>query len=527
MSSQTSKQISYVVAQQFKEGFYEPSPTLGYVFIGKHTPYTDEATPSSINDTLYDEKATWDSMYAAKRITGNDVELVIPKVTWTSNTKYKQHDDKISIRDLIEPDLAANVKPFYVFTSQRNVYKCLSNNASANSTVEPFGDYTSSNGNIATSDGYLWKYMYNVKPSNKFLGDLWIPVPDSTSLLDYSVSPLGVIDGELAAITVTNKGTGYYENKIQVLNQFGPGNTTLVLANVTNVAANMFVSGTGLAPQTYIIQSQVYPGNGVSAIDLSIATIGSGGANTTANQLTLTTRVYVEGDGTSIVATPTVSVGDVANANISKVTVSTIGQGYSRANAFVYGTGIGATLRTILDPKYGHAHNPAKELGANSVMVTVRIGEIDTTEGGRIPANITFRQYGIFVDPHKYGQLNVVSPTSANSVVTQATLIDLVTGPAYYQDEFVYQGVSPNTATAYGYALDQPTANKLRLTSVTGNFTVGAPLIGVSSGSSRLIINSTPPDFEPYSGPILHTENVTKVTRADGQAENIKLIVRL
>ena len=527
MSSQTSKQISYVVAQQFKEGFYEPSPTLGYVFVGKHIAYADEATPSSVSDTIYDEKSTWDNMYAAKRVTGNDVELVIPKVTWTSNTKYKQHDDKIAIRDLIEPDLAANVKPFYVYTSQRNVYKCLSNNASANSTVEPFGDYTSSNGNIATSDGYIWKYMYNVKPSNRFLSDTWIPVPDSTNLLDYSVSSIGVIDGELASIIVTNRGTGYYENKITVLNQFGPGNTTLILANVTNVTANMYVSGVGLAPQTYIVQRQIYPGNGVSSIDLSTATIAAGGANTTANQLTLTTRVYVDGDGTSIVASPVVSAGDVANANISKVTVSTIGRGYSRANAYVYGTGTGAVLRPILDPKYGHAYNPAKELGANSVMVTVRMGEIETTEGGKIPANTTFRQYGMFVDPHKYRQSNVVSPTSANSVITQATLVNLVTGSNYYQDEFIYQGVSPSTATAYGYALDQPTATTLRLTNVVGSLIVGSPLIGASSGSSRLVISSTPPDFEPYSGAILHTESVTKVTRADGQAENIKLIVRL
>jgi len=50
----------------------------------------------------------------------------------------------------------------YVMTSARNVYKCLSNNNSALSTVEPTGDYTSSNGNIATSDGYIWKYMYNI-----------------------------------------------------------------------------------------------------------------------------------------------------------------------------------------------------------------------------------------------------------------------------------------------------------------------------------------------------------------------------
>jgi hypothetical protein len=531
MPSQTSKQISYIVAQQFKEGFYEPSPTLGYVFIGNHVRYADETTPTNIEDTIHDEKTTWDNMFAAKRITGNDVELVIPKVTWTADTKYKQYDDRVSITDLIEANNSLNVKPFYVYTSQRSVYKCLSNNASGVSTVEPFGDYTSSNGNIATSDGYLWKYMYSVKPSNRFLTDDWIPVPDSTSQLDYSVSPIGVVDGELASIIVTNPGSGYIESKISVIPQFVAGQTNLILANTIGVAANMFISGTGLAPQTYILQRQTYPGNGVSAIDISTATIAAGGANTTANQLTLTTRVYVDGDGTSIVPTPTLTIAaDSANAqqaNISKVTVSTIGTGYSQANAFVYGTGTGATLRAILDPKYGHGYNPAKELGANSVMVTVKMGEIETTEGGKIPANTTFRQYGIFVDPHKYGEANVVTPANAASVVAQSTLVNLVTGADYYLDEFVYQGVSASTATAYGYILDQPTTTKIRITNTFGNFITGAPLIGVDSGTSRLIISAITPEFQPYSGPILHTENVTKITRTDGQAENIKLIVRL
>ena len=36
----------------------------------------------------------------------------------------------------------------------------------------------------------------------------------------------------------------------------------------------------------------------------------------------------------------------------------------------------------------------------------------------------------------------------------------------------------------------------------------------------------TNPEFQPYTGDIVHVENVLKVSREDGQAENIKFVVR-
>jgi hypothetical protein len=359
--------------------------------------------------------------------------------------------------------------------------------------------------------------MFNVKPSNKFLTNTWIPTPTSTAQIDYGVNVIDVIDGELSTIVVTNSGSGYYENNVSATLSFATGCSILTLANTTNVAANMTVTGTGITPGTYISSVDV-PNN---KITLSTSTTAAGGGNTSANQLSLTTRVYVDGDGTSVAATPVVN----AAGYVTKVTVSTIGIGYSRANAFVYGTGSSATLRCILDPKYGHAYNPARELGANNVMVAVKIGEIDSSENGKISANTTFRQYGIFVDPHKYADANVVTQANANSVVALTTDISVDTGVAYTLDEFVYQGTSPATASAYGFVVDQ-SSNVIKLTNVKGSFSTGSSLVGATSGTSRLIIGSGTPEFQPYSGDILYTENTVKTTRADGQAENIRLIVR-
>jgi len=516
----TTKKLAFNAAEQFKESFTEASPTIGYVFVGNHLAYANESSPDSIVDTIVDEKDTWDNMIAAKRITGNDVELVVPKVTWTANTKYRQYDDTIAVSDLLSSNTSQNLKPMYTFTSARNVYKCLSNNASANSTVEPSGDYTSSNGNIATADGYIWKYMYNIKPSNKFLSDTWIPTPVSTRQLDYSVSDLGVVDGELTTIVVVNRGSGYYHNNVTVAS-YATGCTILTLANTTNVVANMAVSGLGIPAQTYISSLDI-PNN---KITLSRAVTANGGG-TAANQLSIITRIYIDGDGIGAVATP--SLSGSTTGNLSKVTITTIGTGYSRANAYVYGTGTGANtanVRCIISPKFGHAYNPAKELGGSNLMVSSRIGEIDSTELGKISANTTFRQLGIVINPHKYGESSVITNGNANSVISQTTDLTIVSGASYALDEYVYQGVAANNASAYGHVIDQST-NTVKLTHVHGIFTTGLSLTGANSGTSRIVVRGSNPEFEPYTGDVLYTENAVKTTRTEGQAENIKLIVR-
>ena len=168
----TSKKLAFSSAEQFKESFAEPNPTVGYLFIGNHLPYENEDVPASISDNIADEKTIWDNMYAARRVTGFDVELVIPRYTWAANSVYRHYDDKVDLDSLVSSN--ANVafsgigyyeneeygnKPMYVMNSERNVYICLDNAENANSTVEPSGKNLSSNGNIQTADGYIWKYL--------------------------------------------------------------------------------------------------------------------------------------------------------------------------------------------------------------------------------------------------------------------------------------------------------------------------------------------------------------------------------
>jgi len=510
----TSKKLSFNNAEQFKESFFEPEPaTVGYVFIGNHVPYANESNVSSIIDSTFDEKSVWDNMFAAKKITGNDVELVIPRVNWTANTKYKQFDDRIAIDDLLTGNTTLNVKPMYIFTTERNVYKCLSNNSSANSTVEPTGDYTTANGTITTADGFIWKYLYNVKPSNRFLTSEWVPAPISTNKLDYNVSSAGVIDGEVTTIIVTNGGTGY-TNPTIATSAFGTGVTTITLANTTNVAANMIVSGTGIASGTLVSSVDVIN----STIVLNTATTANGGG--TGNNVTFTTRVYIEGDGAGLQAS-----ASIVNKQISKVTVDVTGERYSFANATIYGSGTGANTRVVLPPKFGHGFNPAKELDATNVMVSERIGSVDSTENGLISTSTSFRQYGLLRDPYKYGNTSPVISSNANTVISQTTNLTLIAGTNFELNEFVYQGVSANNAFFYGFVNAQ-SSNEVRLTKVRGTVSVGGLLIGANSGITRTVVRKFDPEFQPYTGDILYVENTQKIQRADGQAENVKFVIR-
>ena len=503
-----------------------------YITIGNHVPYANEAEPNIVVDTVSEEKQTWDNMFAAKRVTGNDVDFVIPRVDWSADTTYRQYDDTIEISDLVSTDNSQSLKPFYVITSARNVYKCLSNNSSANSTVEPTGDYTTSNGNIATADGYIWKYLYNIKPSNKFFNGDFMPAPSSVQDLDFNVDVSGVVEGELTTIVVTNSGTNYRQASNIIVDGFTAGQTSLKLANTSltlgifSVATlanlnNLSITGTGLSSITHIAGVDEITGT----ITLSTATIGNGGA---ANNVSISTRIFIDGDGQGAEAVAVLSntTSDVssANANVSRITVTTIGTDYTRANAFVFGSGTGATARVILAPKFGHGFNAARELNANNVMLITRVGELDSTENGLISTDTSFRQISLLRDPYKYGQDERVDILTANVAISQTFNLGIVAGPNYLLNEFVFQGSSFDDATAYGFVYSQAT-NLVRVTQVSGTFTPGLPLTGFNSGTSRIVTTVTNPEFEPYTGDILYIENDVATQRADGQAENIKLII--
>jgi len=130
---------------------------------------------------------------------------------------------------------------FYIMTEDFNVYKCIDNNNDSVSTIKPNGTSTTP---IITSDGYIWKFMYNV-PINlrsKFLTDEQIPVVSALTNQFYS-------NGTVDNITINNKGINY-------------------------TTATITVTGDGFRPEDPTFLTGVTVSDGGSGYSTPILTIG-------------------------------------------------------------------------------------------------------------------------------------------------------------------------------------------------------------------------------------------------------------
>lgn len=517
-TSYTSEKLRFKTAERFKEGFSSTdNPFVSYIIISNHIPYDDELSPDFIYDTVSEEKNIWDNMIGGKRVNGNNVELVIPNIEYSHNVHYRQYDDMIDLEMLATSEPSQNLYPMYIINTEGNVYKCLSNNNGSISTIEPLGKNLTSNGNIITTDNYIWKYMYNILDTNKFLSNNWIPCPTISNLGSYASYPETKVDGELITINIDDGGSGYINSDI-IVSQYNVGCTTLTIVDTTDIQntikPNMSVSGTGIVGDVFIKDVNVVN----RKINLAYATISSGGGFD--DPVSVKTRVIVRGDGIGAYAT-----ANVVNGSIDKINVTNIGVDYNYANVVIYGTANNAIARAILPPRYGHGYNPARELNAINVMVQTKLGEIDSTENGLISANTSFRQYALLMNPYKYMDNAPIAASSANSVFSQVTVVSLIPGPLFDDSEFVYQGNIENPT--FSGRVNTQTINDINLTNVKGKISIGLVLKGVTTNlNGRTVFDIKYPEFKPYTGDILYAENFKAVQREIGQAENIKFIIQ-
>jgi len=439
--SNVSRRLGYERAFTFYESFVTTAndAAVGYIMLGRNIPWNANDVPIAIYDTENTLFDTYNNFLGGKKITGNDVYPVIPRVNWVANTVWTQYDDDSNTQ-------FSSTNSMYVYSSSGNVYKCLNNGNNAFSTIEPANNYSSANGFTSPGDGYLWKYMYKVPSASKFLTSAWIPVP-MTQTGAYFGFANNIVVGAISRVVLTTGGSGY--------------------------------------------------------------------SNTN-------TTVSVTGSGTSGNVTANVN----ANGNVIAITLNNKGVGYLRNNTRmrVVGSGTNANIRYILSPYGGHGYNPARELGANSVMLSVKVGEVDSTEGLKITANNDFRQIGLLMRPNRFGENTAVSTANANIAVTMVTQIILTSGPSYLQDELVYQGANAAYST-FSANVSEVFTNAIETTHRRGTPIPGALLIGQTSGISRTLVAYTDPDLDEESGDLVYTENRSLVLRSSGQAEWIKIVL--
>lgn len=290
-------------ALNFINSFAPGSNNSLYQFIGQtNPPFTPSAGPP--NESLYYYKSIWQNMIAAQLITLNNMVTVIANNVWSNGAIYNAYNDQYG-------GLFTSNVPFYIMNSNNEIFKCLANNNGGQSFFSPAG-FNSANNYVQTlSDGYVWKYMYNVSPTDSFLTMDWIPVYPIAPINSYqNIIEQAAVPGSIDYINVIQGGQNY-------------GNTTIsYIVNITG-------DGTGANAYATVISGQiesitmVTPGQGYTYANVSFTDVNGSGAIAQAIMPPL------GGHGANAVY----ELG-ATSVEISTTTTGTMGGYYTTNNAF-------------------------------------------------------------------------------------------------------------------------------------------------------------------------------------------------
>lgn len=164
------------------------------------------------SQSLSDQRAIRNELQSIKVLSRHS--LVVPTVEWRGNTVYNAYDDN-----------NVNLTNFYVLNSNREVFVCIEQGLNEQgeeqlSTIEPTSTLAgNSPKSFRTSDGYLWRYMYQITPSDFsfFKNNSYFPVKkinrEDNLVLNEERRQLALQDssiaGEILRVAIVDGGTGY------------------------------------------------------------------------------------------------------------------------------------------------------------------------------------------------------------------------------------------------------------------------------------------------------------------------------
>ena len=222
MAAIITDQIRILNAKNFVAGV-STSTNSYYSFVGLTDPTSiqtdwDDDPPSPI-DNFNNQNDIWDTIIAVKKINDTDVKQVVKRNSWTSGTTYDYYRPDYSV---INPPKHAQGTSLYssnyfVLNSDFRVYICLKNGTSPEqpdgkpSLDEPTFTDLEPKAAGTSGDGYIWKYLYTIKPSEliKFDSTEFMPVPSdwSTGTDNASVRD-NAVDGGIKVVIIQNRGVG-------------------------------------------------------------------------------------------------------------------------------------------------------------------------------------------------------------------------------------------------------------------------------------------------------------------------------
>ena len=515
MAAIITDQIRILNAKNFVAGV-STSDNSYYTFVGLPNPTAIQSdwddSPPAPTDNFEKENEYWDTMIALKKITSEDCKQVVRKNNWASGTTYDYYRSDYSITNTPKHAQGTSLYSanYFVVNSDYRVYVCLQNGTDPEnlegkpSLDEPTFTDLEPKAAGTSGDGYIWKYLYTIKPAEliKFDSTEYMPVPkDWTTSSDNASVRDNAVDGGLKVVVIQNRGVGLgTANRTYTrvpIKGDGSGAECTVVVNADQKIGSVTISneGSGYTYGTVDLVAGGLPSpDSWPQLDVIIPPQGGHGSN-----------IYRELGATNVLLYSRIE-NDTENPD------------------FITGNQI-ARIGVVCNPK---------AYGSSSVL------SLD-----KASATYALRLTGTGYSSVTFGGDQEITQTTGSGVTAVGKVIsyDQVTGVLkFWQDRttagFNTVGAAVTDPT-YGFKANRFTAD---ITS-GGNFTIvgGSANLSIStnfSGLSTSINNKTyylgqsftdgvsNPEVKKYSGNMIYVDNRPAITRSSNQKEDIKVILQ-
>jgi hypothetical protein len=202
-----------------------------------------------------------DTIVYGKKIISQNVKRCIRRIDWTQGVRYDmyRHDYSVSNRSKVTDRSRLYDANYYVMNSEYQVYICISNGSSGTNPTgnqsqdEPlFVDLEPSKAGTS-GDGYIWKYLFTISPTDiiKFDSVEYIPLPNNweTSTLPQIVSvrengDSTLNNNQIKFVYIDNGGGSYNTGEVKILGD-GSGARVYVETNEDNQIVKTTVTAGG------------------------------------------------------------------------------------------------------------------------------------------------------------------------------------------------------------------------------------------------------------------------------------------
>lgn len=515
MSAIITDQIRILNAKNFVTGVVDSSNSY-YSFIGlpNSSEYqTDwDENPPAPKDNFDEENSYWDTMIALKKINSSDVRQVVPKRVWTSGNTYDMYRHDYSRTNTAKVSGATNLYSsfYFVMNSEYRVYICLQNGTTPEtpngkpSLDEPLFTDLEPRAAGSSGDGYIWKYLYTIKPVDvvKFEATDFIPVPQNWDTSTDNAAVRGnAQDGSIKIVTITNRGVGLGTanttyTRVPIKGDGSGAECTIVINNDQEVeSVTVSNQGSGYTYANIDLDAGNVPtGTTRPTFDVIISPKGGHGYDIYrelgAYNVLLYSRIENNNENPDFITGNQISrIGIVENPEVTTGTLLTS----DRASA------VNALRLT------GTGYNSAVFTSDSFITQTVSTG---TTAVGRV---ISYNQTtGVL----KYWQDRTLAGFS--------TVGTAQTNPSYGFDltEFTSSPGTGGSLTISGGSI--------------GNLTIDSTFTGISTviNNRTYYLGQTfsngvsSPEVKRHSGNIIYVDNRPAITRSSNQKEDIKVILQ-